>query len=78
MRNCYALVNNLQMVKQSLHDKFYKLKVISGGDLIVYIFYNQIFIPECEIINEIKIITNHGTCFEQIPVIYGKKPNRVH
>ena len=72
MKNCYALVNTLQMVKQSLHDKYYKLKDISGGDLIVYIFYNQIFIPECEIINEIKIITNHEHCFEQIPVIYGK------
>ena len=69
-RNCYSLLNMLQLLKQTVVNNFYRLKDFQGEDLILYIRDNQIYIPNCEKITEITVHVGVQQCYEHIPITY--------
>jgi hypothetical protein len=69
LRNCYALVNSLQLAKLVLDDNHIIFRNIKGHEIILYIFRQHIYIPKCENINQIEILTDkQTTCFSEIPI----------
>ena len=70
IRNCYLLVNLLQIYKKTLYDKFFKIQDISGNELVIYSVQNKLFIPQCVDIGEIEIQETHKDCFTDLPIIW--------
>lgn len=81
LRNCFALVNSLENAKNTLHDAHFKVRDISGNELILYVFGKQIYIPNCEDNFEIEVLKDENTydsklkakmCFRDIPIKFSK------
>ena len=45
VRNCYSLLNHLNLVRQTVNEQFYRLKDLSGDDIILYSSSNHLSLP---------------------------------
>jgi len=68
-RNCYSILNYLNLVANSRHDYYFKIKDIEGNDLVLYTINKQVYIPNCKRIKTIAIDVNETRCFEYTPII---------
>ena len=70
-----------QLYKSFLHlyskldDEFFIFSDFNGNDAVIYSDEGHIFVPQCQLVNEIKIINNTNNCYKDIPIQieYNKK-----
>lgn len=66
LNDCYFLQNQLQLFA-TISDKFFKINDLNGNNVVIYTKFNQIFIPDCVLIDAIEI-RHEKQCFEDVPV----------
>jgi hypothetical protein len=73
-RNCYQTLNMIRLYKNH-RDEFFKIRDINDSELILYSNYGQIFIPNCVVVDEIKVFNHSSNCFADIPVSFNFENN---
>ena len=64
-------LNHLNLVRQTLNEQFYRLKDLSGEDIILYSSSNQLSLSNCVKEPEVTLEYLVHQCFEHIPVWYN-------
>ena len=63
-----------QLYKSIIHlytkidDEYFVFSDFNGNDAVIYSDDGQIFIPQCQLINEIKVINSTNNCYKDIPI----------
>lgn len=66
-RFCTTFVTLLKAISK-LEDEYMVIEDFRGNEAVVYASHGVVYIPKCQMVEEIEIITNTTNCFEDIPI----------